>query len=1273
MGKKDINTRTTTDLETLYSIYKALPIPTYTWRFVDDYFELIDLNKAALKFVGHQIENIIGVKASSLYHDKPEIITDFKQCVTSQASFERDITYELQNSNAVTFLNVKYIFINSETILVQTEEITHRKQAESKLTEYANQLSLFIQGSPVAVAMFDNEMKYLAFSNKWITDYKLTGKQLIGKSHYEVFPEIGQQWKHIHQRCLKGVTEKKEEDSFVRQDGSTDWIRWEIRPWHKNAGEIGGIIMFTEEITKRKKLEEELVASENRFHLLANDALVGIYILKDGKYTYVNNAMAKIFGYSVAEMIGMSQSQIVHEDDYEKIEHYLLHNSESETAQYYEFSGIHKNKSLLTIQIFGSITEINGKSAIIGTLIDITERKRDEEKIKKDAEKLNNILQNLPVGLSVSSADKKLIFYNNRLTELIGYTIEDIPNLDTWWSVAYPNESYRENVKKEWFEKIEIAKETNSKCEPMQAVIRCKDGSDKLFEGYFAKIGDESITIFQDITELKKAESLLKENNNRILSQNEALIHAKNKIEASEIRLIEAQEAAKVGSWETDLPTLEVIWSEETYTIFELDSKVFQPTHQSFLNQVHPDDKEIVDNAFRNSFLSKDYNSIEHRIITSKGNIKYVEERWKVLFNDNEQPIRVFGTCQDITVRKRVEQELVQTKIKSEENEYRLKLAVEAAKLGIWDWNIKDNVLIWDDRTYEILGLQKGINANVFETWAENLHPEDKERVMEELDAALKGNKKYETTFRIIKPTGEIVHIKADGLVLFDANGIPYRMIGMNSDITEAAQYEEKIKQSEEKLRALIENISDGIVLIDENFNLLYQSPAVQRIVGYTFKDREGKKAIDFIHPDDIQSCLQQYENARKNPGIPVQSQYRTRHKNGNYIWIEVAITNLVDLASVRAYVVIYRDVTERKMFEEKLALSSLILNSSHDAIMSISLDGFITSWNKGAEKVLGYSIEEAVGKSIYLLIPPDLHKEERDFSKSIKNKTLVDRYETTRIRKDGSSINVSITVSPIVDEFGNVIGASKIMRDISIQKSIELEKIKIMNDLIQRNRDLEQFAYIVSHNLRAPVANIMGISNLMMLPKNDLAEKEQMVTALNKSIGAMDTVIKDLNHILQIKREINEQKTLVKFSELLIEIKLSISHLINKEQVKFITDFSAVDEMVTIRSYLYSIFYNLITNSIKYKQPNVNPIIEIKTVLAGNKIEIIFRDNGLGIDLEKKGEQIFGLYKRFHFHIEGKGMGLFMVKTQVETLGGNIYLRSEINKGTEFKIELEL
>ena len=306
--------------------------------------------------------------------------------------------------------------------------------------------------------------------------------------------------------------------------------------------------------------------------------------------------------------------------------------------------------------------------------------------------------------------------------------------------------------------------------------------------------------------------------------------------------------------------------------------------------------------------------------------------------------------------------------------------------------------------------------------------------------------------------------------------------------------------------------------------------------------------------------------------------------------------------------------------------------------------------------------------------VMPEISKadeEEIKINASIKERKVIDRYETVRVKKDGSIVDVSLTVSPILNELNQVIGASKIMRDISAQKVSEYEKAQMMNDLIQRNKDLEQFAYIVSHNLRAPVANIIGVTNFMKMPDIQPEENSQMVSALNKSVVALDNVIKDLSLILQIRREINEQKALIQFSEIMDEIQLAIENLIQKERVEFVLDFSEIDEINSIKSYIYSIFYNLISNSIKYKQLDVQPTIKIKSYLIDKQIVLVFKDNGLGIDLKKNKDTVFGLYKRFHSHTEAKGMGLFMVKTQIETLGEKISIRSETNRGTEFKIEL--
>jgi len=245
--------------------------------------------------------------------------------------------------------------------------------------------------------------------------------------------------------------------------------------------------------------------------------------------------------------------------------------------------------------------------------------------------------------------------------------------------------------------------------------------------------------------------------------------------------------------------------------------------------------------------------------------------------------------------------------------------------------------------------------------------------------------------------------------------------------------------------------------------------------------------------------------------------------------------------------------------------------------------------------------------------------------------------------------------------------------KDITEAKIAALERERITNDLIQHNKDLEQFTYIISHNLRAPVANIMGLSE--MLKEHDLepAARHEVTERISLSIQNIDSVIQDLNSILQTRELLNEKKQKVYFKELVDDIMISIYNKVISENVQFEGIFEEVDGLFTIPSYLYSIFYNLASNSIKYRKPDSAPVISIRSYKLKDKVELSFKDNGKGIDLDKNATQLFGLYKRFDTSTEGKGMGLFMVKTQVEALGGTIKVKSTLGEGTEFILHFDL
>jgi len=232
-------------------------------------------------------------------------------------------------------------------------------------------------------------------------------------------------------------------------------------------------------------------------------------------------------------------------------------------------------------------------------------------------------------------------------------------------------------------------------------------------------------------------------------------------------------------------------------------------------------------------------------------------------------------------------------------------------------------------------------------------------------------------------------------------------------------------------------------------------------------------------------------------------------------------------------------------------------------------------------------------------------------------------------------------------------------------------QKEKMTADLIQRNKDLEQFAYIISHNLRAPVANIIGLSYRLQQTGLPDELRSQIGAGLSTSVTKLDEVIRDLNDILKIRQKVDESKQLIKLSKFVSDIHLSIEKMIENEKAVIFWNFTEAEEIVAIKSYLHSIFYNLISNSLKYRQLTEPPIIKITSRKVNGKIVLLFEDNGIGIDLSTAGEHVFGLYKRFHTdRAEGKGMGLYMVKTQVESMGGKISVSSEVNVGTQFRIE---
>ncbi len=323
--------------------------------------------------------------------------------------------------------------------------------------------------------------------------------------------------------------------------------------------------------------------------------------------------------------------------------------------------------------------------------------------------------------------------------------------------------------------------------------------------------------------------------------------------------------------------------------------------------------------------------------------------------------------------------------------------------------------------------------------------------------------------------------------------------------------------------------------------------------------------------------------------------------------------------------------------------------------------------------------------------------------------------YLEREVMGDGTERWVTSTKMPLTDRHGTIIGTFgisqdvtqvknqnkelllreekiKAQRNIAAQQNLKLAKawriideqnheIKRQNEtleeevkkrtreLVAYNQQLEQFAFISGHNLRAPAARIFGLGNLLNKMEPGSEERELIIQKIIKETEELDHVVKDLNTILDIRRDQTAMLTDVDLEESVEQIRINLAREIHETNTHIITDFTEVSKVHSIRPYIHSILINLISNSIKYRFPGRPPLILIQSFLLEDHIHIVFRDNGLGIDLSVSKDKLFSLYHRFHNHVEGKGMGLYLVKTQVMTLGGRIEVASEVNHGTTFHV----
>lgn len=550
------------------------------------------------------------------------------------------------------------------------------------------------------------------------------------------------------------------------------------------------------------------------------------------------------------------------------------------------------------------------------------------------------------------------------------------------------------------------------------------------------------------------------------------------------------------------------------------------------------------------------------------------------------------------------------------------------------------------------------------------------------------------------RPDGTRVHVMPYPEPIFDHKGKVAGAVNLLVDITAQRQNEARLcaeneaaqralREREQHLQSIIESTSECIKTVALDGTLLQMNPAGLAMVEADSAETVlGHSVFPIIAPEHREAF--EAMHARVCAGAREHLEFEVVGLKGTRRWMETYAHPIRDPRTGQTVqLAVTRDITTRKRTDAAVHHLAAIVESSDDAIISKNLQGFLTSWNRGAENIFGYTAQEAIGQHVTLLIPRERLAEEDLIIGKIRAGQRVEHYETIRRRKDGRLINVSLTVSPVKDSEGRITGASKIARDITVRKQIEEalresqqklaeanaaldEKVRERTASLERAlAQMEEFSYSVSHDLRAPLRAIEAYSQF--LSEDHAAaldtEGQDYLAKIARNIHRMNRLISDVLALSRLARTEVKLRD-IQLQPLLGEI-IEQNHQLQPPSVEM--EVRVVHAVVGDEVSLAQAITNLLNNAVKFVRPGVKPQVRVWSEARGTEVRLWIEDNGIGIPADQV-DKLFGMFQRLStpHRYEGTGIGLAIVRKAVERMGGTVGVESDGSSGSRFWIQLK-
>ncbi len=983
-------------------------------------------------------------------------------------------------------------------------------EAKEELEHSRRMLRLFVDHSPVAMAMFDRDMRYLDVSPRWIKDYSLSNCDILGKSHYEIFPEIRDNWKEAHQKSLNGETVRSEGDRFERSDGSVQWLRWETRPWFKGDGNIGGIIIFTEDITERKNAEERLYCNELYLRSIIDSITEAVFLINlDGLILTANQTIGRTLGMEAANLVGKCIYDYLPPEVSERRKGWAK--KVAKTGAPLETSDEHMGRELLH-----SIYPVFNSQGIVDQVAvyasDVTERVKMEKTIEEGERRYRTIVETANEGIWSIDQYFRITFVNEKMAQMMAYSVDEMIGM------------------------------------PLSSMIFDEDLADHELHMETRRLGDD-----------------------------------------------------------------------ETY---------------------------------------------ERRLKKKDGSVLWTMLSATALLGEDGNFEGSFAMFTDITDRKKAQDSLTKS-------EQRLRMALEAAKAGTWEWDIRTNENYWSDELFQLYGLAPNSCIPSYDSWVIAIHPDDRPNAEKAVQEAVSKLHDINTEWRVNLPDGEERWLMSRGRPVFDGQNQVTSYLGVAIDITDRKRSEIEIRRSNQFLDTMLNNIPVMVAYLDRDGNHRYVNRSWQDTLGWSLEEAQNPEILALMYPDpDYRKFVIDFIASAHG----MWGDFKTTKKDGQLIHTRWTNVPLGDDSNVG----IGLDSTEQDEATHTRELLAAVVENSAESMVITDTYGNIEYVNPAFELATGYSSKEVLGQNPRLL---KSGKQDTDFYRDLwatitEGKTW--KGTLTNRRKDGSTFEEESTIFAIKDPGGKTTNFVGIQRDVTKELSLQRQLLQA-----QKLEALGTLAGGIAHDFNNILMSIGGYAELAL---DSVPENGGIRYDLEKILTATGRASQMVKQILAFSRKDEASRTNIDCRKIVEE---GLRFLRGAIPATIELVFKAPPKIGMVHgdpTQVYQVLMNLCVNashamesdggvlSVELSETNLGEdFTETHPPLVpGQYVNLSVSDTGTGIDPDIL-DKIFDPYFTTKQVGAGTGLGLSVVHGIIQSHGGGIFVTSQPGIGTRFDVFLPI